>query len=76
MPIEYQFGPYRIAMNISPDLTESQQTVSISSQILQSPNIDPSSSMELSNDLKINERVGVKGGIDSIEIRTLTIPLS
>ena len=30
----------------------------ISSQILQSPNIDPSSSMDLSNELMINERVG------------------
>ena len=44
-------------MNINSDLAVSQQTVNISSQILQSPNIDPSSSMDLSNEL-INERVG------------------
>ena len=44
-------------MNINSDLAVSQQTVNISSQILQSPNIDPSSSMDLSNEL-INERAG------------------
>ena len=50
--------PIDSAMNIDSDLANSQQTVNISSQILQSPNIDPSSSMDLSNELIINERVG------------------
>ena len=57
---EYQFGPCRF-----------QQTVNVSSQFLQSPNVDPSSSMDLSNDLILHERWRVIGGI---EISTLTIP--
>ena len=50
--------PIDSAPNINPDLADSQQTVTISSQNLQSPNIDPSSCMDLSNTLIINERVG------------------
>ena len=58
-------------MNFDSELADSELTVNISSQILQSSNIDPSSSMDLSNVLIINERVGVIGGI---QIRTRTIP--
>ena len=50
--------PIDSAMNINSDLADSQQTVNISSQILQSPNIDPLSSMDLSDELIINERAG------------------
>ena len=35
--------PIDTAMNLSLDIADSQQTVNISSQILQSPNFDPSS---------------------------------
>ena len=45
-------------MNINSDLADSQQPINISSQILQSPNVYPSSSMDLSNELITNERVG------------------
>ena len=44
-------------MKANSGLANSQQTVDISSQILQSPNVDSSSSMDLSNELIINERV-------------------
>ena len=44
----YYFGPCRFTAKLSIS----------SGQILQSPNIDPSSSMDLSNELLINERVG------------------
>ena len=44
--------PMNSAMKINLDLADSQQTVNISSQILQSPNIEPSSSIDLSNELK------------------------
>ena len=50
--------PIDSAINIDSDLTDSQQTVNIFNQILQSPNIDPSWSMDLSNDVIINEMVG------------------
>ena len=53
--------PIDSAMHVSvnSDLTDSQQTVNISSQILQSPNIDPSSGMDMSNELIINGWVGL-----------------
>ena len=65
------------AMNINSDLQIPQQTVNISSQNLQSPNIDSSSSMDLS--LIINKRVGgytvnLHEGLSGTEVRTLTIP--
>ena len=44
---EYQFGPCRFP-----------QKLNISCQILHSPNIDPSSSIDLPNELMINEKVG------------------
>ena len=50
--------PIDSAMHINSDLADSQQTVNISNQFLQSQNMDPSSSMDLSNELIINERVG------------------
>ena len=46
----------------------------ISSEIPHSSNIGPSSSMDLSNELIINERVGPVGVLEGIETRTLTIP--
>ena len=60
--------PIDSVMNINLDLAESQETVNISNRILQSLNIDPSesSSMELSNELIINKRVG---GYRRVEIR-------
>ena len=54
--------PIDSAININSDLTHSQKTVNISSRIPQSPNIDPSSSMNLSNELIINERNERVGG--------------
>ena len=50
--------PIDSSMNINSDLADSQQPINISSQILQSPNVYPSSSMDLSNELITNERVG------------------
>ena len=55
--------PIDPAIHINSDLADSQQTVNISSQILQSPNIDPTSSMDLSNELIINEKVALGGGV-------------
>ena len=50
--------PINSAINIDSDLADSQQNVNISSQILQSPKMVPSSSLDLSNELIINEKVG------------------